>query len=67
MTKKYETLGLIVESKSVLETPSLTTDQTRKSWSGPGEDTRSYWKSYKEGKKKISKLREHYTTSFILH
>ena len=49
-------IDFIVESKLVLETPSLNPDETRQSLSGPGENRRSYWKSYKEAKRKSQNL-----------
>ena len=49
-------IDFIVESKLVLETPSLNPDETRQSLSGPGENRRSYWKSCKEAKRKSQNL-----------
>ena len=49
-------IDFIVESKLVLETSSLNPDETRQSLSGPGENRRSYWKSYKEAKRKSQNL-----------
>ena len=49
-------IDFIVESKLVLETLSLNPDETRQSLSGPGENRRSYWKSYKEAKRKSQNL-----------
>ena len=49
-------IDFIVESKLVLETSSLNPDETRQSLSGPGENRRSYWKTYKEAKRKSQNL-----------